>query len=618
MATYVNYGDISVPTVQDVIDGINTLTNVHDISSNYTEEQRQEVINELAEEYVRDKEILEVWFDHLEEITGNVDYEPGGADYEPGYLQEVIVTAHELGLDQVDYLDYTQKLRDRLAEKYPDGTEVPEGTDGSEGSDGLLGYPVEEGDTLGEIADKFGVPLEDLLAANPGIDDPDSIYPDDIINIPRSAVVPAPEGASDVLPEEGHSLLNSDPLVLDLDGDGVETLSQVAGVQFDLNCDGFAETTGWISPDDGFLVLDRNGDGLVNDGSELFGDMSTLGSNDFAENGFEALADHDENLDGVIDINDSIFADLRVWRDLDSNGICDAGEIQSLPELNVKSLSLSYETPQIVDSNNNELGQVGTWVDGDNVSHELGDIWFSIDPTRTTPIEYIVITDEVMALPDANGYGVVRSLRESIMLDDSGELQLIVEQFVSESDYSVRQDLFTQLITTWVNVNVPHEFSGYVSNETISETQYRNLIAFIGVEKSFTTTDSADLLFERYEQLSDLIFYQLSSQTYLKDYFNLVDFSYDESTGGWTVDVELAITVMGVQAMLDSTWDSSIMNDFLRAVERKKGDRFIYCRILLIVIDTLHATNCSHRYTRLSPPRYPARSQPSGCIFRRG
>lgn len=81
-----------------------------------------------------------------------------------------------------------------------------------------------------------------------------------------------------------------DPLSLDLDGDGqVNTLPRRAGVHFDLDNSGFAEQTAWLAPGDGFLVLDRNNNGHIDGGAELFGSETTLNNGKVAENGFEAL-----------------------------------------------------------------------------------------------------------------------------------------------------------------------------------------------------------------------------------------------------------------------------------------------------------------------------------------
>ena len=85
------------------------------------------------------------------------------------------------------------------------------------------------------------------------------------------------------------------PLVVDLDGDGIETLGTDAGVYFDHANDGFAENTGWVDKDDGLLVRDINNNGKIDDGTELFGNNSVLSSENKATNGFDALADLDTN-----------------------------------------------------------------------------------------------------------------------------------------------------------------------------------------------------------------------------------------------------------------------------------------------------------------------------------
>ena len=91
------------------------------------------------------------------------------------------------------------------------------------------------------------------------------------------------------------------PLVLDLDRDGIETTSSTSGTHFDHDTNGFAEQTGWVKDDDGLLVWDRNGDGTIDDGTELFGTNILLQNGQRASNGFAALKEYDNNADGVID-----------------------------------------------------------------------------------------------------------------------------------------------------------------------------------------------------------------------------------------------------------------------------------------------------------------------------
>ncbi|MGD9499036.1 MAG: hypothetical protein AB7V33_00910 [Halothiobacillus sp.] len=120
-----------------------------------------------------------------------------------------------------------------------------------------------------------------------------------------------------------------DPLTLDLDGDGLETVGIDSGrlVYFDHNGDGVKTATGWVGSDDGFLVLDRNGNGTIDSGAELFGDSTVLADGSTAADGFAALAEQDTNGDGVVDANDTGWGDLRVWRDLNQNGISEAGRM---------------------------------------------------------------------------------------------------------------------------------------------------------------------------------------------------------------------------------------------------------------------------------------------------
>gem|GEM_PF-5567755 len=112
-----------------------------------------------------------------------------------------------------------------------------------------------------------------------------------------------------------------DPLILDLDGDGTETTGVADGAYFDHDANGFAERTGWAGSDDGLLVWDRNGDGIINNGRELFGDQTLLKNGSRAANGFQALAEWDDNLDGKVYVNDSVWPNLKIWRDFDGDGM---------------------------------------------------------------------------------------------------------------------------------------------------------------------------------------------------------------------------------------------------------------------------------------------------------
>ena len=123
------------------------------------------------------------------------------------------------------------------------------------------------------------------------------------------------------------------PLVLDLDGDGIETVGVSDGVYFDHDGNGFAEKSGWVGKDDGILVRDINNNGTIDDGTELFGNNSVLSSGAKAANGFEALKDLDSNKDGVFNSSDEAWNTVKVWKDNNQNGIVDNSELLSLEQV---------------------------------------------------------------------------------------------------------------------------------------------------------------------------------------------------------------------------------------------------------------------------------------------
>lgn len=159
-------------------------------------------------------------------------------------------------------------------------------------------------------------------------------------------------------------ITNRDPLLLDLDGDGIETISVSNGRYFDYAGDGFAEATGWVGSDDGILVRDLNSDGHVNDGTELFGDFTVLQNNTVASGGFSALADLDSNSDGEIDYQDAEFASLKVLKG--------DGQLFTLAELGIESLSLTHSSSSMVDDAGNTQMRLGSYSTASN-TRELAD-----------------------------------------------------------------------------------------------------------------------------------------------------------------------------------------------------------------------------------------------------
>ncbi|NNY48045.1 MULTISPECIES: calcium-binding protein [unclassified Roseobacter] len=195
------------------------------------------------------------------------------------------------------------------------------------------------------------------------------------------------------------------PLVIDMDGDGVELVSLADSTAFfDLNIDGYAELTGWVNPDDALLALDVDGDGIIDDNSELFGNQTGFA------NGFLALAAHDANADGVIDANDAVYADLIVWQDLDGDGFSDAGEMMGLADAGIVSISLNSTSTDFTNQGHwvSDVSTV-TWGDGTNTSIE--DVHFENDTRASVALlpddfQYHV---DAFKLPVLFGYGQIAS-----------------------------------------------------------------------------------------------------------------------------------------------------------------------------------------------------------------
>jgi hypothetical protein len=163
--------------------------------------------------------------------------------------------------------------------------------------------------------------------------------------------------------ENGNGVCTSSPILIDVEGNGFSLSDLTTGIQFDLNADGVAERVSWTTPtsDDAWLVLDRNANGRIDNGTELFGNYSPQPSiSGKQKNGFLALTLFDKienggDGDGNITIADSAYTALRLWRDSNHNGVSEFSEFESLQEAGLSSIALSYNTSRRIDRYGNRF-----------------------------------------------------------------------------------------------------------------------------------------------------------------------------------------------------------------------------------------------------------------------
>ena len=397
---------------------------------------------------------------------------------------------------------------------------------------------------------------------------------DSLSNSDRERLIKEYEGSEKGWYDDGHQCLAPwaklpyrngryyiyDPIALDLDGDGIETVAAngFAGSLFDHDNDGIRTAGGWVSADDGLLVWDKNGNGRIDNGSELFGDSTRWLDGNNAAHGFSALVQHDSNRDGIIDNKDNVFKQLRIWRDLNQDGITQEGELFKLADLKIKSLNLIYQDINKDLGNGNILAQVGSYTKTDGSIAQMGDLLLQADPLYSRYVDTVKMTDKQMEAANLQGIGRLRDLREAAAL--SGNLANALASYSSSQTKQTQMARLGKLILEWAKTDP--QFSrqptfGFVTSQSgngqgialtpsqiadlkngvvsltkeqksaweSSKEKVRILDAFTGTNSStlsFGTSAQADnilkVISETYDELAQRVYENLLFQTRLQPY----------------------------------------------------------------------------------------------------
>lgn len=289
---------------------------------------------------------------------------------------------------------------------------------------GAIGSPIDMTDPTGvPVAPQTGTEGNLSPEAGPGSITTDGITPDER---------PLNPDMQDIA-DTGHiAATEASPLILDISGNGLalSTMSGTGSAYWDIDNDGFREMSAWVTGGTGLLAIDKNADGLINDNSELFGDQP---SNNFP-NGFETLAAYDSNNDYVIDANDTQFGDLLVWLDANGDGISQSGELYTLTDLNITSISLSYNQIGYM-LNGNQIRESGTFVI-DGQTREIADAWLKYDDTNSIYGGTYTLDPDTIYMPAQRGYGTLPDL--FIAMSQDSDLKDMVSDLAGKS----AQELF--------------------------------------------------------------------------------------------------------------------------------------------------------------------------------
>ncbi|KIC35648.1 hypothetical protein RA27_22835, partial [Ruegeria sp. ANG-R] len=245
------------------------------------------------------------------------------------------------------------------------------------------------------------------------------------------------------------------PLVIDLDGDGVAAdlrhIYDDGIVYFDIDADGFAERVGWTGGDDGHLALDRNGNGVIDDITELYGDD--------AMPAFDKLRLHDSNADGVLDAQDADFGSLLVWQDFNQDGISQDNELKSLAEHDIVSINLNDQADDRF-VKENYISNVSTVTFAGGETAELADVHYLNDNVNTWQLgahsqvfgSKVTVNVEALLLPQSRGYGSLPALH--LAMTEDAELKALVRSVdrLSVSEIGQASDLVDEILLRWAGV----------------------------------------------------------------------------------------------------------------------------------------------------------------------
>ena len=273
----------------------------------------------------------------------------------------------------------------------------------------------------------------------------------------------------------------SAPLVLDLNLDGVtSTELKNSDAYFDYDGNGNREHTAWAQKDDAILAKDINGDGIINDGGELFGNFTKLADNSLAKDGYAALKQYDSNSDGLIDKNDDEFKNLLLWRDNNGDGKSSKDELISVSLSCVTAIHLNNGSGITFDSYNENGNIITNETDYETATSTTGkvrDVWFKYDKN-----DIVSGDDDIYRLSVGSG--------EKIISDTEGENKVLFGEGVVSKQVLFKWQRGTDNLIIGVREN---EEDNTALSELSDVMTIKNFFTQEGTIESFVFSDGKTL-----------------------------------------------------------------------------------------------------------------------------
>jgi Ca2+-binding RTX toxin-like protein len=366
------------------------------------------------------------------------------------------------------------------------------------------------------------------------------------------AFVSAEAATNDVLANR------SDPLLLDLNGDGVKTSGFADGIFFDHDNNGFAEWSTWVSREDGMLALDFNNNGIIDNGSEIFGSGTALSNGAYAANGYAALEQYDTNSDRVINNQDQIFSRLQVLKG--------DGTLMNLAQAGIIAINLTNNATNTIDANGNTQTAAGTFVKANMTTGQMGDFNLLINTAISNPQAHVTVPSEVASLPDMMGSGNVYDLQQAMTMDATGALKGLVNNLIVSTDAVAQNALLDKILAAWTGVAIPTAApTGLMRSEHLDILEKFEGRNFNQQENASPNSISAALLSQDYYEKTESLYGKLMAQSQLKDYFAQITWAKD-SNDNYSLNLNGVIDKIETLAATNSSAAMKVAADFSRSL----------------------------------------------------